>query len=127
VQLEKVERRDLGKKGKCFLFMARPAPLRGQKGLQVGQEKHILSLEFFTTFTIVESRPEDAEMEHTCHVFKQALRHRLGIRVEYLHFRQTQAARPSQYGLKRMNTCSSQSQSGNKLRRYYLEISTECS
>lgn len=45
----------------------------------------------------------------TCHVFKQALRHRLGIRVAYLHFRHTQAARPSQYGVKRMNTCSTQS------------------
>lgn len=45
--------------------------------------------------------------EHACQVFKQAFLQSMGARVAYLHFRHTQAARPSQYGTIRMNTCTS--------------------
>lgn len=42
----------------------------------------------------------------TCQAFKQAVRQNTGLRIVYLHFRQTHDALPKSYGAIRTKTCT---------------------
>lgn len=44
-------------------------------------------------------------MKNTCHAFRHAFCHKLGLRIVYLHLRQTHAALPKLYGSARAKTC----------------------